>query len=410
MMPGKIRVAFIKYGGLAAGGTERWLQMMAANLPKDFYEVDYYYCEAKPYYDRPDADAHPERLRYMQEHGVHLVRFEVSNMLMDKLTYPWLETDFWQKFDASRYDIVQTGKAGPREYPFYLIDLPVVEFVALDCGADFSRNIACSVHPSAWQRRRWLKKQGNPWRNAVIPVPVDPPSSDDNFRRDLGIPPDALVAGFHQRNSDVIFSDIPLSAFASICQDGRHFVILGGSRRYRDQAARLGLANVHFIEHSADAVIISKFLNTLDIFAHGRYDGETFGTVFAEAMIHGLPCLSHHSYAGSNAHKDTMGPCGLWAMDVQEYTVRLSRLFSDEALRRDLAAPARAFARAHYSLEGAVAQLQRVYEKVLAREPLSAGEKLYRILRHFYCDKKTVKALVGKLTRRHVFRGRAHAV
>ena len=31
----KIRVAFVKFGGLAAGGTERWLQMMAANQPRD---------------------------------------------------------------------------------------------------------------------------------------------------------------------------------------------------------------------------------------------------------------------------------------------------------------------------------------------------------------------------------------
>jgi len=363
-MPGKIRVAFIKYGGLAAGGTERWLQMMAANLPKDAYAVDYYYCEARPYADRPDADAHPERLSYMQEHGVNLVRFEVRNMLMDKLTYPWLETDFWQKFDASRYDLVQTGKAGPQEYPFYLIGLPVVEFLALDGGADFSRNIAHSIHLSAWQRDRWLKKWGNPCRNTVIPIPAVEPASTDDFRRELNIPRDAVVAGFHQRNSDVIFSDIPLSAFSRISQAGCHFVILGGSRRYRDQAASLGLAQVHFIDHSADARVISRFLNTLDIFAHGRYDGETFGTVFAEAMIHGLPCLSHHSYAGSNAHRETMGPCGLWAMDEQEYAGHLSRLFLDEELRRDLSAPARAFAREQYSLAGCIEKLQRVYEDV----------------------------------------------
>jgi glycosyltransferase involved in cell wall biosynthesis len=396
MVSKKIRVAFIKYGGLAAGGTERWLQMMAANLPKDEYQVDYYYCEARPYYNNSDADAHLDRVRYMQERGIRLIRFDVRKILMDKLTYPWIETDFWQKFDASKYDIIQTAKAGSKEYPYYLIDLPVVEFIVLDAGADFSRNIAYSIHPSAWQRDRWLKKGGNPYKNTVIPVPVDEPSTAANFRDELGISRDALVAGFHQRNSDVIFSDIPLRAFSEIYRDDCHFVILGGSQLYREQAKRLGLFRVHFIDHSADAVVISKFLNTLDIFAHGRKDGETFGTVFAEAMIHGLPCLSHHSSTGSNAHKETMGPCGLWALDQQEYTAHLSRLFADKDLRFTLSAPARDFARKNYSLQDCIEELKDVYQKVLLREPYSFSEKAYRVLRNFYIDKRKVRAIVRK--------------
>ena len=32
---GKIKVAFIKFGGLCAGGTERFLHAIAANLPKE---------------------------------------------------------------------------------------------------------------------------------------------------------------------------------------------------------------------------------------------------------------------------------------------------------------------------------------------------------------------------------------
>ena len=36
----KIRVAFIKFAGLAAGGTEKYLQTLATNLPKDEFEVE----------------------------------------------------------------------------------------------------------------------------------------------------------------------------------------------------------------------------------------------------------------------------------------------------------------------------------------------------------------------------------
>jgi hypothetical protein len=45
----KIRVAFIKFGGLASGGTEKYLQTIAVNLPSDKFIVDYFYCDASPY-------------------------------------------------------------------------------------------------------------------------------------------------------------------------------------------------------------------------------------------------------------------------------------------------------------------------------------------------------------------------
>jgi UDP-glucose 4-epimerase len=45
----KIRIAFVKYAGLAIGGSELWLQKLAVNLPKNKYEVDYYYCDSAPF-------------------------------------------------------------------------------------------------------------------------------------------------------------------------------------------------------------------------------------------------------------------------------------------------------------------------------------------------------------------------
>ena len=56
----KIKIAFITMEGLNAGGTERFLQTIAANLPKDRYEVDYYYT--------PKVAQH--RYQYMVEHNV----------------------------------------------------------------------------------------------------------------------------------------------------------------------------------------------------------------------------------------------------------------------------------------------------------------------------------------------------
>jgi hypothetical protein len=64
----KIRVAFIKFGGLATGGTERFLHAIAGCLPKDDFIVDYYYCDSAPYlgsdWVHPDTD--PFRKRYLE--------------------------------------------------------------------------------------------------------------------------------------------------------------------------------------------------------------------------------------------------------------------------------------------------------------------------------------------------------
>ena len=138
----QIRIAFIKFGGLSAGGTERWLQVIAANLPKEEFFVDYYYCDAAPYISSSfqHADTDPSRLKYLQEHNVNLIKFKVGAKDITKPTHDWVDTDFWDKFDASKYDFVQTGKAGPAEYPYYLLPIPVVECVTLDAGVDNSQN------------------------------------------------------------------------------------------------------------------------------------------------------------------------------------------------------------------------------------------------------------------------------
>lgn len=364
----KIRIAFVKFGGLAAGGTERWLQMMAANLPREQFDVDYYYCDTAPYVgsNYKHADTDPSRLRYMQDHGVNLIKFVVGAKDITKPTHDWVDTDFWERFDSNKYDFVQTGKAGPAEYPYYLLSIPVIECVTLDAGIDSSQNLAWSFLLSQWQRRAWVRTGGNARKSSIVPIPVLPPATDKNLRKELNIPSDALVCGFHQRADNTIFSPIPLEAFARVTSYERYFIIMGGGELYRKQAAELGLKNIHFLEHSGDSTQISAFLNSLDIFAHGRCDGETFGTVLAEAMMHGLPCLSHSSLVGNNnAQPETMGPSGIFAHNVDEYTEMLNDLFKNEKLRKKLSAKAKIHAEQYYSLPVCVQKVGNTYKKLL---------------------------------------------
>ena len=193
------------------------------------------------------------------------------------------------------------------------------------------------------------------------------------MRRALGIGQNDLVAGFHQRVQDEIFSPVPLEAFARIAEPGWWFAIMGGSDRYRRQVEDLGLDRVLFIDHHGGADAISRFLNTLDVFAHGRADGETFGTVFAEAMMHSKPCLSHFSPV-ANAQPETMGPAGMTANGVEDYAEKLGVLFGDEGTRARMGAKARPHAERYYGLDSCVRRLEQLYDGVLGRAAASAVE------------------------------------
>jgi hypothetical protein len=363
----RIKVAFIKFGGLSAGGTERWLQMMAAALPPDRFEVTYFYTDAAPYIGsalrHPGTD--PHRQAFMEARGVRLIKVKVGAKDVTVRTHDWRDTDLWELFDPEAFDIVQAGKAGHVEFPFYRLPMPVVEYVTLG-GVDLSPNVACSIHITEWQRRRWIEHGGSRERSAVIPIPAAAPATSADLRAELGIPSDALVAGFHQRANDEISSPIPLAAFARAARTERYFIVMGGGESYRRQAAELGTLNVRFLPHSADERRISAFLNTLDIFAHGRRDGETFGTVFAEAMRHRKPCISHVS-AVANGHVEAIGPGGFVCVDPTSYAGLLTTLFENAALRHKLGAAGLAHANAHYDLGACVARLVDIYEDVFAQ-------------------------------------------
>ena len=109
----RIKVAFVKFCGMATGGTEKVLQTIAANLDKNKYLVDFYYCDTATYigsdYIHPDNDF--DRMVYCYSNGVRLIKFFVKHKDLRVHTHDWVDTDFWEIFDESRYDIIQTGRA-----------------------------------------------------------------------------------------------------------------------------------------------------------------------------------------------------------------------------------------------------------------------------------------------------------
>lgn len=368
-MAEKIKIAFIKYGGLSAGGTEKLLQTIAANLPKDRFDVTYFYCDAAPHigadFAHPTTD--PYRKKYLEDNDVKLVEFKVGAKDLTTPTHVWRNTDFWEVFDEKDFDIVQTGRAGHKEYPFtHIRHAPIVDSIHLAAGVDNQYNIARVMHICKWSADKWTASGGDKKRVVLISHPiVINYTGARSLRETLNISSDTTVYGFHQRDADSIFSSLPLIAYKNIESTNTHFVLMGGSHLYREQAKELGVRNITFIDHSANPVEIYSFLKTLDVYAHGRKDGEVNSTAMAEAMYFGLPIVSHRT-AVNNGHVECIGEAGhvVQEGDIRGYQEEMVRLMRDKSYYQMRSVAAKQRFTENYELEGQMQRITHIYEDV----------------------------------------------
>ncbi len=331
----KIKIAFIKYSGLSPGGAEKQLIRLATELNKDKFQVDYYWCH--PCVDLfSNAISNPSSMvqkKYLEENGVRTIEFKVEKRDISDSTHKWINTNFWEVFDYNKYDIIQTAKSGHPEYPFTYIPKPIIEWNIYG-SVDFSPNIYKTICISKWIYDIWISNGGDSKKGSIVYPGVL--ESESNLEKSLdrkSYYSKYLTLGFHQRPSNDIFSPIPLNVFVRVRRSLYHFehfvrfTILGGGDLYKKQAKDLGI-DVEFIDPTAEWSEICEFLSSLDIYCHGRKDGECHGTAIQEAMLHGLPVVSHKSLM--NGHIEIIGDCGKVCGNEKEYKEYLTKLISDD--------------------------------------------------------------------------------
>jgi hypothetical protein len=323
-----IRIAFIKFGGLAAGGTEKYIQNIAMGLDSNIFDATFFYCDAAKYlgsnFRHPDTDE--DRRSLMLKSNVKLAKFRVAykNVLLP--SHPWLFTNFFKVFNENNFDLVFSARAGHVEFPFNKIrNVPIIDSIHLNAGVHLQDNIKAVLHLSKENLQKWVSSGGDKDIAYLVSHPTQPsPNLTSNLRKSLGLQ-NHLVYGFHQRNDDAIFSEIPLRAFSMLNNPKSHFLVLGGSIKYREQASLLGISNITFIDHSGSSKNIYEFLNSLDVYAHGSRDGEINSTAIAEALGVGLPVVTH-STKFNNGQIEIIEKCGLVASDLGNYVDHLELL------------------------------------------------------------------------------------
>ena len=303
-------IAFIKFGGLSSGGTEVSFQNVAISLSKK-YNVDYLYCDSAPYigsdWIHPDTDMF--RKKIMEESDVKLKKFVVEYKDVTTRIHRWINTDFWKIFDEKKYDLIFFTNAGAPEYPYIeILDTPLINIITVNGGVFDQDNLYKTILISNDSSKVWIKQGGN--KNKLIVIPLcreEIKKTKNNFKKDLSIN-QKFIFGFHQREDDKIFSEVPLKAYKRIENESNHFLLLGGSKLYSKQCKDLNINNFTQLDFSSDTKIIDKFLNSLNVFCHGRKHGETMGLVLTEAMRYGIPVISHK--AESNAQVEVIGNAG----------------------------------------------------------------------------------------------------
>ena len=314
-----MKIAIVKHNGLFYGGTEKFLQIMAA---KTGNTVDYY---------TSDLMRSEDRERYLVDNGVNVIKFKLPKTYdrfpLVYTDYPW--KDFWSKFQRNTYDVVQITNFGWPCRPYdRFYNENCCEFTVFPPYVKYP-GVKQHILNSDYLRWKWVNSGGPEDKATVIPVPVEK-TSDKTLRDILDIDPDTTVCGFHQRNHNDLFSPIQLEAFKSL-EDvyDMHMIVLNGSKLYKKQAINLQIQNITFLDYQEE---VSPFLNTLDIYTHGRRDGETYGMVLTEALIHGLPIVSHYT-PYYNAMRSVIKDAGYVAHNSTDYAAFIEKLINNSALR-----------------------------------------------------------------------------
>ncbi len=318
---------------MAAGGTEKYLQTIAMLLPKDKFEVDFFYTVDAPFirsgFIHPPND--PRRRELVEASGVKVIEVHVDAKIGYKEPYEWVNTDLWDRFDESNYDFIVSARGGYPEYPFNLInDTKIIDTIHSFTGED-KPNICQAILLCDWQRDKWAENGGNRNKGVVIPTVVKVPGKKSSqLRKKLEIPEDGFVYGFHQGNREEIFSPVSLQAYNHIKHSKNYFLIMGGAQQHRQLASQIDSPNIKFIEHCSSVEEIHDFLGALDVFAHARSDGEVCSAAIIEALYHGLPVISHPAL--NMGHAEQIDGCGYMVSTINEYAQRMLDYEKDQSL------------------------------------------------------------------------------
>jgi glycosyltransferase involved in cell wall biosynthesis len=281
---------------------------------------------------------------------------------------------------AIQPDIVHMHRSGYAEWPGMKSICPGAKFVETNIfgynDATNPRQFDYNIYISNFIKNSALNagNQDGP----VLYNPTEQPvleMTEENRRecrerllRRFGMPDDAVLMGRVGRPDN--FDPIALNAFKKI--QGRvenlHYLVVNPCGRWREVVDRQRIERVHFLDPIIADDELSAFYHGLDFYAHARQDGECCPCNIQEAMMHGLPILSHHSpiYNGQSEIIENGGFC-VPINDDTAYGKVMEQLALRPDVREHFGRDARRRAMRDFEASCVTDKLERMYSNVLSK-------------------------------------------
>lgn len=322
--------------------------------------------------------------RYLDEytdHDIHLLfsvhggMERVGQISPGVNRYPFeSERDLDRQIADIAPDIVHVYRAGQPEFPHPSPNYKFVEtnvFGFYNPDSDIDR----TLYMSEWLMNA-VKRElpSDLWTNRLgfVNNPILPPATD---RRGCLLHDDGIIwLGRCGRPDDGIYDDISVKAAWLLRSKGLdvRFLVMAPPPRMVEDLEKYDVPH-RIVDASVDEDTLSYFYNSIDIYAHARADGETFGNNIAEAMYHSKPVVTHiavpsHPGMGVFQSQTTLvtEKTGLVVdHSIPEYAHALECLIIDPERRKNMgeAAHERALSQFDWRLSGM--KLCRIYDELL---------------------------------------------
>lgn len=312
----KIKIVFYSHT-IDFAGTWRSHERILLNLNKEKFQPYVLY--------RPNADNN--RLEYVIDKlgSKYVIPFEASvEKTGPQQGYSFKTSNFNEKIKEISPDIIHFARGGYYEWPFIERIAPIQMETNIFGSKDNSQFLDYSV--TICKTITNLRGGSNSEIYNPIPLPLN---DRNNLREDLKINNDCIVFGRIGRKDN--FHPVALNSLKKLKDRGIKFkyIILGACSSALRTIQNLDLKNECIIlEPTNDDYFIHKLHNTIDIFAHYRSDGECHSTAIAQALMYGIPVVSH--FAGYNGQSETISDGGYVAKKEEDYVNFILNLINDK--------------------------------------------------------------------------------
>jgi glycosyltransferase involved in cell wall biosynthesis len=208
--------------------------------------------------------------------------------------------------------------------------------------------------------------------NAVDWSQLQTTMNRDEMRTELGVPLDVPVAGIIARLTEQKAHRVLFDAMVSRPELGRLHLIAVGDGELRQElkgrVEQLGLTNrVHFVGARRD---LGNILGAIDMFVMpSLWEGLPLSLVLA--MGAGLPVIASNVAGIPEVIQHNVSGLLVDPGDVPQLATAMSRVLQDDTLRVLLSQEARAFVRPRFGVDGYIASMTSLYDRLLTAKQIS---------------------------------------